>query len=743
MAGGIKKNMEKGVKFLCIVVAIFFLVDAAGLSYTSLIKGDEFAKKAQSQQLSDTIIPAMRGTIYDSNGNVLAQSATVWDVFLDPYNIEDEETRQLVVNGLANILELDSEEKADLYETSKKTTRYEVVARKVETDVKAKLSEFLKKHKEEKLTDIIGTTPTSKRYYPYGSLASTVLGFASSEGKGMFGLELQYNEELSGTNGRIVTVKDAQSNKLPLDYQTSIDAVDGNSLVLTINQNIQYYLEKDLRDTLEEYQAKGAYGVVMDCKTGGVLAMASLPDYDLNAPRAITYSKYQKILDKITDEEKYKATEQGFLNDQWKNFTVQNIYEPGSVFKAFIASMALEENVVSLNDTYSCSGAIQVADTTFRCHKRDGHGYQTFTQGLENSCNPFFVTVGQKLGVHTLCKYSEAYGFTSKTGIDLPYEAKPDCLQEEKYGKVELGSASFGQTNSLTPIEVCTGLCAIANGGTLLKPYLVDEIRDADGNTIKKTQTTEVRRVISEDTSAKVRGMMKAVVDNGTGKNGYVAGYSVGGKTGTSTKLEEKRKTGKDKYYVSFAAIAPSDDPRVAMIIIVDEPNKDLGGGAVCAPIAARVVEQAMQEYNIEPRYTDKESKKLSINTPNVIGKTTSSAKSILQDKSLKCKIVGKGDTVISQYPSSNITIPSNGMVILYTEKDAKKKISTVPDFTGMTISEANARAAECNLNIEVSGNNLSSTSVVAYKQSSEKGSKVSAGTVITVTFKSTVSVRD
>lgn len=739
MAAEFKKKMLKRIGILALVVAFLFAVDGVRLLYLQLVSGDELAAKAESQQLSDTEIQAMRGTIYDSEGNVLAQSATVWNIFIDPSNINSEEKRTLVVDGLSDILSLDEEEKEELLEKSKKDTKYVVVAEKVENDIKEALSAFVS---ENKLATIIGTEQTTRRYYPYNSFASSVLGFTGDDNQGLSGLEAYYDEELTGTNGRIITVKDANSNKLPTDYETSIDAIDGNSLVLTLNQTIQYYLEKGLRSTMEEYQCKGAYGIVMDCNTGAVLAMSSLPDYDCNEPYEITYDKTQNALDKITDKDKYSAELSKEIQNQWRNFTVSDTYVPGSVFKTFMASAALEEDVVTLDTTYNCTGSIQVENYKMNCHYHAGHGVQNLTQGLENSCNPFFITIGQKLGVHNYFKYFTAFGFTEKTDIDLPGEASPQYYEENQYGIVELSSASFGQTNSLTPIQVCTGLCAIANGGKLLKPYIVAEIKDENGNTVTKTETTEIRRVISEETSEQVRTMMKAVVDEGTGKNGYVAGYRVGGKTGTSTKLGESAEGEKDKYIVSFAAIAPSDNPQIAMLIICDEPNQDLGGGALCAPIAAEVVEQAMTVLNVEPKYDEEELENLSISTPNVTGKKISAAKSALTAEGLNYKIVGDGDTVISQSPSSSATIPNGGVVVLYTEKDSKKTVK-VPDFTGLTISEANAAAAEYNLNIEISGNNLSSSSVVAYRQSTDAGTEVEIGTVITVTFKNTVSVLD
>lgn len=738
MKADFKKGMAKRIFVFALVIAFLFGADCIRLGYLQLVQGDELSAKADSQQLSDTEIDAMRGKIYDSNGNVLAQSATVWNIYIDPANIKSEEKRNLVIDGLSEILDFESDERKELEEKTKKNTRYAVVAEKVENDIKQEVSQFIS---ENKLSSIIGTEQTTKRYYPYGSFASSVIGFTGDDNQGLSGIESYYDDELTGTNGRIITVKDANQNDLPTDYETSIDAIDGNSLTLTINQTIQYYLEKGLRTAMEEYQCKGAYGIVMNCNTGAVLGMSSLPDFDCNDPYTITYQKTLDTIDKIEDEEEKSTALSVAIQNQWRNFTVSDTYEPGSVFKVFMAAAAIEENIVTPDTTYTCTGSIKVKDHVMNCHYHPGHGTQTFTQGLENSCNPFFITVGQKLGVHNYFKYFDAFGFTQKTDIDVPGEASPQYYKEEQYGIVELSSASFGQTNSLTPIEVCTGLCAVANGGTLLKPYIVSEITDENGNTVSKTEKTEIRRVISEETSKKVRTMMKAVVDEGTGKNGYVAGYSVGGKTGTSTKLAEST-DGKNKYIVSFAAIAPSDDPEIAILIICDEPNQDLGGGALCAPIAAEIIEQAMPELNVEPKYTEEEAEKLSTKTPGVIGKDVKSAQSVLSNNELKVKVVGDGDTVISQSPSAEALIPINGTVVIYTEEKEKQTVK-MPDFSGLTVSEANRVAAENNINIEISGNNLSAANVVAYRQSIETNSEVEIGCVVTVTFKNTTSVLD
>lgn len=730
--------MLKRILIMAVVIIFLMTTTVARVFYLTIVRGEELSEKAETQQLKDTEITAMRGTIYDSNGNVLAQSASVWNVFIDPLNIKDKQ-RDLIVDEFANLFGYDADEKKEFYDKTTHQNHYELVEKKVENNIKEKLSKFVSKNE---LGGCIGTEQTTKRYYPYGTLASSVIGFTGADDQGLSGIEAYYDEQLTGTNGRIITAKDAKSNNIANDYETSIAATDGDSIVLTINQTIQYYLEKGLRETMNEYQAKGAYGVVMNCNTGAVLAMSSLPDYDCNEPYKLTYSKDKKAIKKLSDKTAKQEAESAAVQNQWRNFTVSNTYVPGSVFKTFVASAALEENVVNLNTTYNCTGSIQVDKYKMKCHYHPGHGMQTLTQGLENSCNPFFITIGQKLGVHNYFKYFDAFGFTQKTNIDLPGEASPQYYKEDQYGIVELSSASFGQTNSLTPIQVCTGLCAIANGGKLLQPYLVSSIADANGKTVKKTQTKEIRQVISADTSEKVRKMMKSVVDNGTGKNGYVAGYSVGGKTGTSTKLGESKNGEGDKYIVSFGAIAPSDDPEIAMLIIVDEPNQDLGGGALCAPIAAQVTQEAMNVLGIEPKYNDSEMKDLSKQTPNVVGKSLDEAKKTLEENNLNFVVVGDDSTVTRQCPSGADTIPNGGTVYLYTD-DSEKQTVNVPNFNGLTVNEAKDLASSSNLNIQIAGNSMSSGTVVAYRQSEETQAKVEKGTVVTVTFKNTQSVLD
>lgn len=747
MAKGLTKQMWQRTLIVSVaIVAALGLLDVGRLFYLQVIAGEKYQVKAQQQQLSDTKVNAQRGTIYDSDMNVLAQSATVWNVYLNPRKIDDA-NRDFIVNGLSEALGLDEEGKAKLLENTQKDTTYVEIAKKIENPQKVAVSNFLssKEGKKAELAAIIGMTQTTKRYYPSNNFASTVIGFTGTDDQGLAGVEAYYDEVLTGTPGRIITAKDAVSNAMPNEFESRIDAQDGNSLVLTIDQNIQHYLDKGIEDVVTQYQAKGGYGIAMNPKTGEVYAITNKPDFNLNSPWIVDYQTTKNNIASIADEEEKKKAESAAVQAQWRNRVVSDIYVPGSVFKCFTASAALEEKVVSLNTTFTCTGKIHIIDDVWmKCHKHEGHGHENLTQGLENSCNPFFITIGQNLGAANFFKYYTGFGFTEKTGIDLPGESDSFYKTEDKLDIVSLSSASFGQTNSVTPIQMCTALSAIANGGKLMQPYVVKEILDSDGNTVSKTEPTVKRQVISEETARTVRGMMESVVTNGTGKNAYVAGYHVGGKTGTSTKLGEFiENVEKTKYLVSFAAIAPADDPELVLLVLIDEPNEDVGGGVLCAPIAASVIEQAMKSLNVEPKYTEEEQAKVDLKMPNLVNSTVSGAKATLTENGFKYKIVGEGDTVVKQSPSQGYTVPSGATVVLYTESGAEKQTVTVPDFNGMSVSAANAAAAEAGINIKLSGNNLTTGTVVAYKQSEEAGATVERGSIITVYFKHEDGVND
>ena len=718
-------------------LSLAFLYGIGALIYAGLINGEENRLKAERNQLSDTQIAAERGTIYDSNMNVLAKSASAWLVYINPSQIKDDTQKELVVNGLSQILGVDADSVRTKAEKTK--TGYQKIAGEVETDVKEALEAYIDENSDNKLSTIIGIDPDTKRYYPYSSFASTIIGFTNSDEQGVGGIEMQYDDDLTGVSGRIITAKNAQQGSMSSDYETTYDAQPGESLVLTIDEVIQYYLEQGLEQALVDTGAKYAYGIVMDTDTGAILGMTSKPDFDLNNPRKISNAALSETIAAITDDTQRAQETTNALYAQWRNRTISDTYEPGSVFKTVVVSAALEEGVVDLNTTYTCTGGIQVADNYQRCWKAGGHGHETLTEGLMNSCNPFFITIGQSLGTERFYKYFEAFGLTEKTGIDLPAEAKPVAGKTyhalESMGISELSSSSFGQTFQVSPIQMITAVNTIANGGKLMQPYVVDSKLDSDGNVVYKTTPTVKRQVISEKTASTVADMMEQVVSIGTGKNAYVAGYHVAGKTGTSEKIGIE-----GAYIASFAGFAPADNPEISILIAIDEPTGEHGGGAVAAPIAGMLLEKIMTYLNVEPQYEDDELSNISSVAPSLVGKSVGDAK--VSAAKFTVKVVGSGTKVISQTPAAGQQMRTGGVIVVYTEENAAKQTATVPNLCNMSMSQANSAAVNAGFNIRLSGT-TNSGEVLSYKQSVNAGEEAEIGSVITVYFKSNVDVQD
>lgn len=718
-------------------LSLAFLYGIGALIYAGLINGEENRLKAERNQLSDTQIAAERGTIYDSNMNVLAKSASAWLVYINPSQIKDDTQKELVVNGLSQILGVDADSVRTKAEKTK--TGYQKIAGEVETDVKEALEAYIDENKENKLSTIIGIDPDTKRYYPYSSFASTIIGFTNSDDQGVGGIEMQYDDDLTGVSGRIITAKNAQQGSMSSDYETTYDAKPGESLVLTIDEVIQYYLEQGLEQALVDTGAKYAYGIVMDTDTGAILGMTSKPDFDLNNPRKISNAALSETIAAITDDTQRAQATTNALYAQWRNRTISDTYEPGSVFKTIVVSAALEEGVVDLNTTYTCTGGIQVADNYQRCWKAGGHGHETLTQGLMNSCNPFFITIGQSLGKERFYKYFEAFGLTEKTGIDLPAEAKPVAGKTyhalESMGISELSSSSFGQTFQVSPIQMITAVNTIANGGKLMQPYVVDSKLDSDGNVVYKTTPTVKRQVISEKTASTVADMMEQVVSIGTGKNAYVAGYHVAGKTGTSEKIGIE-----GAYIASFAGFAPADNPEISILIAIDEPTGDHGGSTVAAPITGMLLEKILTYLNVEPQYEDDELSSISSVAPSLVGKTVGDAK--VAASKFTVKVVGSGEKVLSQTPAAGQQMRSGGVIVVYTEENAAKQTATVPNLCNMSMSQANSAAVNAGFNIRLSGT-TNSGEVLSYKQSVNAGEEAEIGSVITVYFKTTEDVQD
>ncbi len=734
----------RAVAAVALLILMGFMTDMGRLFWLQVVNGAQYKAKAEQQQLSDTTLNAERGVIYDSNMNVLAQSASAWLVYINPSKIASAEQGELIASKLSEILKMDIEDIRT--KVSHKTYGYEKIKGQIEYTVKEEVKKFIN---DNKLTGIVNIDPDTKRYYPYANFASTVLGFTGTEDTGRSGLELLYNDTLTGVAGRVITAKNAVAGDMPNGYESTYEAEDGTSLVLTIDSTIQYALEKGLAQAVIDNDAESAYGIVMDVQTGAILGMATKPDYNLNTPYTITDKNALAEVDEI--DKKLKADDDPSNDDSsyrdvlyslWRNRAISDTYEPGSVFKICTLSAALDENVVTPKMTYTCHGSIRVAGNTIRCHKTSGHGTEDLTEGLINSCNPFFVTVGQKVGSARFYKYFEAFGFTEKTGIDLPAEAKPVAgvtyYTGDKLGISELSSCSFGQTFQISAVQMITAVSCIANGGHLMTPYLIKSMLDEDGNTVYTGQPRERRQVISETTSKTVISMMEQVVSRGTGKNAYIAGYRVAGKTGTSQKLTEE-----NQYIASFVGFAPADNPRIATLIVIDEPQGfSHGGGAIAAPVASEVLEQSLLYLNVEPVYTDKELAELSAAVPDVTGKPVDSARSSLRNQGFSSRVVGNGDTVLLQGPDGGQSLPKNGVVILYTEKGVTSATGTVPDLTGLSISQANSKAVNAGFNIRISGSSLDGQ-VVSYRQSLAESAKAELGTVITVYFKTTSGVQD
>ncbi len=729
------KSSNRG---LAVLLSVFFLFACVilRLGYLQIIKEDYYSALAAKQRRSDTVINALRGTVYDKNMKPLAQSASVWLVYVNPSQIKTDETRELIAENLSVILEVDKETiKTKLSHTQ---NGYEKIKGQIEKDKYEAVSDFIDKYG---LEYVVCIDPDSKRYYPNSNFCSAVIGFTGSEDTGRSGLEFFYNDTLTGTPGRIITEKDGRLEEMPDSFESTNDAIQGSHLVLTLDEKIQSYLETALKQSLADTKAKYCYGIVMDVETGGILAMVSLPDYNLNSPDTLVDLNQADVISKMENSDAKSLALKDARNSQWRNRAISDTYEPGSVFKVITVSAALEENVANENYPFNCTGSILNSGHTYRCWKAGGHGSETLKDLLKNSCNPFAITIAKAMGIETFYKYFSAFGFTEKTGIDLPGEADSVAgvtyYDLKKFGNPELASYSFGQTFQVSPIQMITAISCVANGGVLMKPFIVDKVIDEQTNIVKKTEPIVKRQVISQSTADRVCKLMEDVVATGTGKNAFVPGYHVAGKTGTSDKL-----TKEGEYIASFAGFAPAYDPKVAILIVIDEPQGDHGGGAIAAPVAGEVFEKVLPYLNVEPKYSNDELVFMLDKAPNLIGKTVSDAKTVIGRK-YTVEVVGNGANVKAQLPEPDRMLSKNGVIVLYTEDNYEHKTVSVPNFSGLTVQQANRLAVDSGLNIKISGSSLQSSDIVAYKQSIEKDTTVNKGAVITVYFKTTVGVND
>ena len=708
-----------------------FVLLFAKLYHWQITEHDELQSVAVRQQTLRTTVEASRGIIYDRNGTILAMSASAEDIFLSPKEIvENDQDQNLIANGLAEILNLDA---ADILKKMEKTnSQYEILKKKADDELADKVREFIN---ENELRGVF-LRPTSKRSYPKGTLASQVIGFANDNG-GSMGLEATYNDELTGENGMVVTARDRDGRSVLYQYDQYFDAENGCDLHTTLDTTIQYYLEKGVQELEARFgTGKGATGIVMDVNTGAVLAMASLPTYDLNAPGKV----YNDFLTSGMTEEQIEENMKDLLNKQWRSKAINDTYEPGSTFKTLTLAMALEENVVDLNTGFYCGGNTTIEGQKIWCSKRVGHGQQNLTQAFANSCNPAFINIGLRVGNAKFYQYMQDFGLLEKTGIDTTGEASGFANSEIKYSTLALACYAFGQNFNVTPVALLAAQCACVNGGYLYTPYLVEEITDQDGNVVSRHDATPIRQVISAETSALVRDIMEYEVTTGTGKNGQVAGYRIGGKTGTADKVG-------GNVIVSFVCFAPADDPQVMMLLTLDEPNKWTGtyvsGGNMVAPVASSVMGEILPYLGIEPSYTAEELVGADKTVPNVVGLSKDAAAERLSANGFSFRTVGSGDTVTDQTPAGGAIVPNSAEIILYlgAEKSGEKCI--VPNVVGDSAATANQKIVNAGLIMGVSGaTNASSSTVRAISQSIAAGTEVEAGTVVRVQF-SDSSVRD
>ena len=645
--------------FAAVVAVVCFGGLLVRLFVLQILDPDNYADRAAGQQLRDTTLPAARGEIISADGVVLATSKTYWTIRASPRELDDAIVEP-AARALSEILELDYD--ATLEKLSQRSSNDCLLRRRVDAD----MANAVRTWCAENGARGIQVLQDTKRVYPEGDFMGCLLGFTDVDNQGLWGLELAYDEPLTGQNGVILTAKNAWGYDMPTHYSTLQEAVPGSSLTLTIRDDIQHYLESALCAAVEEHNvASRAVGIVMDVNTGAVLAMSTKPDYDPNNPRVIVDETVRARVNALTGEERSAAL-QTAQQAQWRNKAISDLYEPGSVFKLITCSAALDTGAVTRNTTFVCAGKIGVSGTTFRCANGHVHGSETVAQGLAVSCNPCFIQIGARLGKENFCKYFEAFGLRTATGIDLPGEIKrSEYYTADRMGPVELASCSFGQSSKVSYLQMITAVCAVVNGGKLMQPYVVQTITDADGQVTYQAQPTVKAQVIKEETSAVMRELMEGVVTSGTGKNAAVAGYRVGGKSGTSQKLDSENERAR---IASFVAVAPIENPQIAVLVCLDEPHSwTTSGGALSGPVCAEVLQKSLPRLGIEPSYNEEEQKKYFTTVPDVTGWRTAAAGQKLAEYSLTADVLGEGERVQSQYPAAGTSVRKNSAIQLDT----------------------------------------------------------------------------
>lgn len=655
----IKINSKKRLVIVMVLACSLFLCLIFRIGYLQLIKGEWLSTKAAEQQTREIPIEAKRGTIYDTNMKELAVSVTKYTVWCKPVEVKDAKKTS---EQLSKILDEDYD---DIY---KKVNKKKMALVKVKRWIDDKTANKVTKAG----LSGIWVAEDNQRYYPYGNFASYVLGHTSSDSSGVAGIELKYDGVLKGTAGKLVVSTDAAGKEIPQGSEQYYEPTTGNGLVLTIDEVIQHYCEKAAQKAYEENNATKVTIIAMDPKTGDIKAMVKKPDYNPNTPTKAIYPYYEKILEECKDDD--KKTMAAYSN-MWRNTAISDTYEPGSTFKLITSSAGLEEGVVKQNDKFTCNGSVTVEGRKIKCWRSyRPHGAETFKQGVQNSCNPVFVEVGRRLGVSKMYNYIDAFGLNKKTNIDLPGEAGSILYKEKDVGPVELATISFGQSISVTPIQLITSVCSIVNDGNRMQPRLVKAYTDNKGNITKGLDPVKVKQVISKETSAQMREIMESVVTDGGGKIAYLPGYRLGGKTGTAQKVINGTYA-QGHYVCSFVGMAPADDPQIVVLAIVDEPTGVMAFGSTTAgPIIKEVMSNTLKYLDVEPKYTEEEKAenvKTKVKVPDVRGLTIEEATKVLEEAKLEANIdndvdIKKGTVIKDMFPKPDVSVNEGSLISIY-----------------------------------------------------------------------------
>lgn len=737
-----KKRAEKGPAqrlrqrtaiLILLILVLGFGAAVLRLTYLTTIQSSELQESAVDLQLADTTVSAKRGTIYDANGNVLAESASVWQVVMSPVNFKNDKQRQAAAKGLSEIFDL---EYNDVLDDTKQQSHYVVVKRRIESDEREKVLELIDTLKKDySCSGVIQLLDDYKRYYPKNSLASSVIGFTGSDDQGLEGIEYEYDSYLSGTPGRIITAQNARGTDMPFRYEQNVESEDGNNVYLTIDETIQSICEKYMQKGVEDNNVlnKGVC-IAMDVNTGAILAMVTTDGYDLNNPYELSAKDKKKI--KSTPKKKQAEAESAALSNMWRNKAVADTYMPGSVFKMCVASAALEENLVNEKTSFTCTGSISVEGETIHCSNISGHGTQNFVEVISNSCNPAFIQIGQMLGAGKFRQYYQGFGFSDKTGIDLPGEAEDSFWKEGKMGGVDLAVASFGQNFTITPIQMITACAAVSNGGYVVQPHVVSKITDSNGNVIKTVDKKIKRQVISDDTSKKMNEYLEYNTERQGAAAGYISGYKVAGKTGTTEKrgVTKFESSFSEDYISSFCGYAPADDPQIAMLVFFDTPDGDAYyGSQVSSPVFINIMSEVLPYLDVKTSYTDEELGYVDASAGDYTGVSVDEAKTAVEADGFTATVKGNGSTVISQIPTVSSGLQKGGSIVLYTDSDSQSETVSVPSLIGLSPDEVNDVASAYGLNVSFSG--ATTSSGTSSSQNVEAGTSVSPGTVITVSF--------